>query len=79
MKQKGITTTTRFRASTCRKCSWKVCRYYSSVCWLFTELCEFKSGAKIASYYSRSLLLGYSAISIFGAIRSIDGEKKDKK
>ena len=26
-----------------------------------------------------SLLLGYSAITIFSAIRSIDGEKKEKK
>ena len=35
-----------------------------------------KAGA--ASYYSRSLLLGYSAISIFSAIRSIDGKRKRK-
>ena len=40
---------------------------------------EFKSGSCFASYYSRSLLLGYSAITIFSAIRSIDGEKKEKK
>ncbi|MED0971365.1 signal peptidase I SipW [Bacillus paramycoides] len=38
-----------------------------------------KAGAALLLIIPGVFLLGYSAISIFGAIRSIDGEKKDKK
>ncbi|WP_242319818.1 signal peptidase I [Bacillus cereus group sp. BfR-BA-01349] len=38
-----------------------------------------KAGAALLLIIPGVFLLGYSAISIFGAIRSIGGEKKDKK
>ncbi|MBE5105656.1 signal peptidase I [Bacillus thuringiensis] len=38
-----------------------------------------KAGAALLLIIPGVFLLGYSAISIFGAIRSIDGEKKEKK
>lgn len=38
-----------------------------------------KAGAALLLIIPGVFLLGYSAISIFSAIRSIDGEKKEKK